>query len=156
MIDEVTKSPVKAKSSSTGGYQIDIPENQLRDLEIVLEQAHFRFIVHPGVIRDDSTPARRVGVRDVDGQTLQKVLDDAVVKIHIRFVNGDVMEYFEPHSFIDKFDQLKAEGYEGNEFVHALLTDDWGPPPEGIWLNGWRRDGTRFEESLPYHRSKRR
>jgi hypothetical protein len=50
----------------------------------------------------------------------------------------------------EKYLSLREDGFEGKELIHELLTDDWGPPPTGIYLKGTLDDGTDVDLYIPY------
>lgn len=73
-----------------------------------------------------------------------------MITVKIPTVDGGLMEFTESDSIVARLTSLRADGYEGKELIHALLTDDWGPPPRGVQLEGRLEDGTRVDEYIPY------
>ncbi len=60
------------------------------------------------------------------------------------------MEFAKPDSLYAQLMKLKRNELTGKELVHALITDDWGPPPTGIKIEGTLADGTKVDEYIPY------
>ena len=73
-----------------------------------------------------------------------------MLKVSVSTVDGGLQEFNEPDSIIAKLSALRRDGYVGKELVHALLTDDWGPPPVGVRIRGKLEDGTCIDEYIPY------
>lgn len=73
-----------------------------------------------------------------------------MVKVTVYFVDGSLQDFDEPSSIIDQLEELRDEGLTGKRLIHALFTDDWGPPPSGITITGTLDDGSSVNESIPY------
>jgi len=73
-----------------------------------------------------------------------------MLKVSIPLVNGDLQEFDQPDSIMSRLSSLRRDSYEGKALVHALLTDDWGPPPRSVRIRGTLEDGTMVDEYIPY------
>lgn len=73
-----------------------------------------------------------------------------MIKISVPTVDGGLLEFNKSDSIIDRLSTLRRSGYVGKELIHALITDDWGPPPVGISICGTLKDGTRVDEYIAY------
>jgi len=72
------------------------------------------------------------------------------VKVSIRFVDGSLQEYFEGMKILSDLARLKRQGLEGKLLIHALLTDDWGPPPRLVQIKGVDESGCSVDIKIPY------
>lgn len=73
-----------------------------------------------------------------------------LVKVAVDLVDGSYDEWNEPLSILAKHDRLVHDGLRGKALVHALLHDDWGPPPVRITLSCPGVDGKLIEIAIPY------
>lgn len=73
-----------------------------------------------------------------------------MIRVIIRFVDGGIQEFDEGLSFLKKLSDLKKIGYDGKDLIHALLTDDWGPPPSHINIKGKSETGKKIDITIPY------
>jgi hypothetical protein len=58
------------------------------------------------------------------------------VTVSINFVDGGYVSNDYPDTILDQLAQLRAAGYDGKRLIDALLTDDWGPPPVRVHIEG--------------------
>lgn len=49
-----------------------------------------------------------------------------------------------------RLQRLQAEGFEGCELIHELITDDWGAPPRYVELVGTNDDGESLRIVIHY------
>lgn len=150
MFDQLTKRPLRISTDATTGPYVFVQGDQLRDVEEVLQRADVVFSTEVAIQSDSLPPTHLVRLREADVGRAQIALDDAAVKVSANLVDGGLLEYFQPQSLIERYDLLRSEGYQGNDLVHELLTDDWGAPPSVVGLEGQRSDGTTFRVSIPY------
>ncbi len=73
----------------------------------------------------------------------------STITITVRHVDGSMSEFEMPGSLLADLRRLRGEGYEGRRLIHALLTDDWGPPPRFVDISG-EVDGRAVAERIPY------
>ena len=73
-----------------------------------------------------------------------------MVQVTIRFVDGSIKEFDEGPAFLERLTDLRTRGYTGKELIHALLTDDWGPPPLHINITGVSESGEKIDITIPY------
>lgn len=73
-----------------------------------------------------------------------------MINVSISFVDGGLQELSKNNAFGERLLQLQNRGYEGKQLIHALLTDDWGPPPTVITIKGKLNSGKRIDISIPY------
>jgi hypothetical protein len=117
----------------------------------ILDHADIYYSINADAIRLDKAPvADVINLGDADPKKVQGLLDDAVVKVSISFVNGEYREYYDSYKLIERYDVLLQEGLLGKQLVHELLTDDWGPPPVGVRLEGRRKDNRDFHAHIEY------
>lgn len=77
-----------------------------------------------------------------------------MLKVQVNTVDGGVQDWTESDSILDKLARLRSDGLEGRDLVHALLTDDWGAPPQGVSITGTTDDGRVINEYIPYPKRK--
>ncbi len=73
-----------------------------------------------------------------------------VFRVTAWLVDGGLREWNEGPELLPRLRQLQAEGLEGERLIHALLTDDWGPPPRYVDIEGTQSDGSAFRIRIPY------
>ncbi len=74
-----------------------------------------------------------------------------MVKIKISFIDGGYYEYQEDNpAFLRNLKELTEQGYTGKALIHALITDDWGPPPKIIQIEGSDSKGKIIDVIIPY------
>jgi len=73
-----------------------------------------------------------------------------LVKVAANLVDGSYTEWNEPLGILAKHDRLVHEGLSGKALIHALLHDDWGPPPTRVTLSYPGVDGKPIEIVIPY------
>lgn len=114
-----------------------VQRNQVEDVTDLLNDSNVRYSVEHDAIQSEGVATTDViNFLDADPESVQEILDNAAVKVSINFVDGGYQAFFESQELIDHFDSLRREGCEGKVLVHELLTDDWGPPPLGVTLEG--------------------
>ncbi|MFT5659615.1 MAG: hypothetical protein ACI9TV_000237 [Sulfurimonas sp.] len=74
-----------------------------------------------------------------------------MIKIEVRYVNGDMSEFEENDSFISNLRNLESKGLVGKALIDSLITDDWGVPPSGIIIKGKRSNGAVIKEVINYN-----
>lgn len=72
-----------------------------------------------------------------------------MVTVEIRTVDGGFRKYEENDKFFSKLQVLQSQGYTGKELIHALISDDWGPPPSIVVIK-WSKNGQNFATNIPY------
>lgn len=73
-----------------------------------------------------------------------------MIRITIRFVDGGLQEFTESSDFLYRLTKLQDQGYEGKELINNLITDDWGPPPLSVQINGKNPNGSKIDLLIPY------
>ena len=73
-----------------------------------------------------------------------------MLKIEIHLVNGGLLDLEESDSFWHRLVDLQKCGFAGKELIHELISDDWGPPPRLVCIQGSLIDGTKIDVTLPY------
>lgn len=72
------------------------------------------------------------------------------VTVTAALVDGGALDFVPGPDFLDRLRALQAQGVEGREIIHALLTDDWGPPPVFVMVAGTDADGRQIDIRIPY------
>ena len=75
---------------------------------------------------------------------------NGAVKVEVNLVDGSYTEWDEPLVILAKHDKLVHDGLSGKALIHALLTDDWGPPPVRVTLSCPGVDGKPVKIVIPY------
>lgn len=73
-----------------------------------------------------------------------------MLTVGVHSVDGGLQEWSEPDALHRRLIELRLQGMKGKRLIHALLTDDWGPPPMSVTIHGTLADGTEVDERLPY------
>lgn len=73
------------------------------------------------------------------------------VTVTVRTVDGGMQEWFEDLQFLGRLRTLQAEGLDGKELIHALVSDDWGAPPRSVQIHGQDAGGHSFSVEIPSH-----
>lgn len=72
-----------------------------------------------------------------------------MISVSVRCADNSLQDWEEGEDLIGKLGALRAEGFEGKELIHRLLTDDWAAPPLFVTLTGTVR-GKPFNVRIPY------
>lgn len=72
------------------------------------------------------------------------------IKVETFLVDGSYMDWEEGPDFFARYTELVAQGYEGKQLIHHLVTDDWGPPPVRIRLSGSDLAGAPIDINIQY------
>ncbi len=91
-----------------------------------------------------------INLGNADPEAIRALLDQAVVRVSFILVNGGSQQYYEGYALIERYDRLRRQGLDGKALVHELFSDDWGPPPVGITLEGKRKGDLDFNVYIPY------
>lgn len=74
-----------------------------------------------------------------------------MAKVIIRTVDGGLQEYEDPGSkLIQKLIALQKDGHKGKQLINLLISDDWGPPPLTVEIEGKSKDGAKVNVTIPY------
>jgi hypothetical protein len=73
-----------------------------------------------------------------------------LVKVVADLVDDGRSQWTQPLTILAKHDRLVHEGLSGKALIHALLTDDWGPPPVRVTLSCPGVNGKDVEIVIPY------
>lgn len=76
--------------------------------------------------------------------------ENGSVTVAVNLVDGSYTEWNEPLGILAKHDRLVHEGLSGKALIHALLSDDWGPPPVRVTLSCPGVDGKTIKIVIPY------
>lgn len=151
MHDSRTHERINVRTGGNDGPHILVSQSQARYVTDLLEEANILYsVTEHAVHADDELAEHIINLGGADPKEVQRLLDKAVVLVSIGFVDGGSHEYYEGHELIDRYEQLKQRGLEGKALVHALFSDDWGPPPVWINLAGHRKDDRPFRIDIPY------
>lgn len=75
----------------------------------------------------------------------------SLVTVIARLVDGSVRPFEEfGLDFVDRLRAFQAEGLAGKRLIHALLGDDWGPPPRVVEISWTAKNGQQLSETIPY------
>ena len=73
-----------------------------------------------------------------------------MVRVEVSLVHGGDQSWTEGDSLVREMEELKRSGLKGKALIHALIADDWGPPPIGVRIRGTLEDGSTVNEWIPY------
>jgi hypothetical protein len=74
----------------------------------------------------------------------------SAVNVSIRLVDGSLREYDTGPDLLVDLAALQVQGLAGRRLIHALLSDDWSPPPVYVDISGDAADGRPINERIPY------
>ncbi|MBI2768352.1 MAG: hypothetical protein HYX47_01910 [Burkholderiales bacterium] len=72
------------------------------------------------------------------------------ITVKVYLVDGSYSESPAQASILEEHDELVRQGYGGKQLIHRLISDDWGPPPRSVVLDGVAEDGQRVEIAIHY------
>jgi hypothetical protein len=72
------------------------------------------------------------------------------VTVLARLVDGGIQDFEFGPEFLDHLRALRAEGLTGKRLIHALITDDWGPPPRMVEISGTTTKGEYVNVTIHY------
>lgn len=74
----------------------------------------------------------------------------ASLRVITRHVDGSMGKFDAGQELLAALRDLQAQGLEGKQLIHQLLTDDWGAPPVFIDITGIDETGSAVEVRIPY------
>lgn len=72
------------------------------------------------------------------------------ISVSVRLVDGSLMQFDAAADLLDRLNALQAQGLQGRQLIHQLLSDDWGPPPLFVEIIGTSPEGRHVEVLIPY------
>lgn len=74
----------------------------------------------------------------------------ASLKAKAYLVDGGLMNIPLHESDLERLRSLQEQGLKGKALLHAFLTDDWGPPPLEVRVEGEDSEGDKVNIVIPY------
>ena len=72
------------------------------------------------------------------------------IVVSVRLIDGGLMQFDAEPNVLRRLSALERQGLRGKQLIHALFTDDWGPPPTVVEICGKTPDGNLVEIRIPY------